>query len=172
MVLNNVAERQNINNNFTEFLNYYLTGQLPFSVRKEKLKENILNYLEEQSLKKNLRALYQNLKDNWLEIRNLKILIEALKQIVKFIDEPTYKNLDLVKWLAKEFVYSDKIFKMRSIYLIFRPLTEDDNLGKAIIPMIKEILKGCDFDSDSDSGFDSDSGIYSDDLRMILSSDI
>jgi len=170
--MNNVCDCYNC---LTCFINYYNNSFLynknnekTYSERKQELKQNVLEFLEMEILQANLRALYfhENFKENWTEIRNLKILIAALNHIVKFIDNPTYGNLDHVKWLANEFDYSDKILYMRKLYNIFRPLTENDNLGKAIIPMIKEILKG--FDSDSESESESESEY--DDVRIIIPS--
>jgi len=147
----------------SEFVNFYLTDdpiyveEKSYLERKQELKENILNFLEGGIIKLNLRRFYNpiNLKENWLEIRNVNVFKEALLQIFKFIDNPTYKNLELVKWFANEFDYSKKIVYYKRIYNIFHPLREKDNLGKAITPMIKEILKGYDnyyefSDSDSD----------------------
>ena len=69
------------------------------------------------SLKLNLRALYyrEDFKKNWYEIRNCKILIGTLKKVIKFIDNPTYKQLEYVKFLANEFDYSEKIY----FYIVF-----------------------------------------------------
>ena len=164
-------------------IQYNIKNEKTYSERKQELKKYIMEYLEEYSLQRNLRALYfrDDYEKNMPEIRNIKILIAALKQIVIFIDEPSYKHLYRVKWLANEFDYSDKILMTYRIYSIFRPLTTDDNLGKAIIPMIEELLKGfgdnyqkfdirvsenkyrffkenefIDSDSDSDSDSDTD----------------
>jgi len=136
-----------------------------YSQRKQELKQRIIDHLEENSLQKNLRPLYfrEEFKDNWLEIRNLKILISLLKNIIKFIDNPTYKNLEIVRWLAFEFDNSDKIFLLyRTLGVLKGSLCNDDDLYIAISPAIKEMEKN-DYDPED---YDNDT-LYECDMNII-----
>jgi len=98
-------------------LRFLAQNKKTYSERKKELKERLIDYLEDMSLKLNLRALYyrEDFKKNWYEIRNCKILIGTLKKVIKFIDNPTYKQLEYVKFLANEFDYSEKIY----FYIVF-----------------------------------------------------
>ena len=163
--------------NLSEFINFYLSDQpidpymgKTYSERQQDLKENINYFFENGIINHNLKRLHNptKLKENWLEIRNINVFKEALRQIVKFIDNPTYTNLEIVKWFANEFHYSKKITIYESLYQIFNPLRETDNLGKAVTPMIKEILIAYD---KSEYGHISDDDIeseYEDDDRELI----
>jgi len=156
--------------NLSEFINFYLTDQpiykeeKTYSELKQELKEEIDFFFEQDVIKNILRKLHNpnKLKENWLDIRNLNILKEALLQIVKFIDNPTYKNLDLVKWFVNEFRYSKKINCYERLYMIFSLIREKGNLGQAIIPLVNEILKAYHKSDDED---DSE---YDDDIELII----
>ena len=83
-----------------------------YSERKQDLKAHIQDIFDYGILKHNLRGLNfpGDLEENWGEIRNMKVLITALEQIVNFIDNPTYKNLDLVNFLQMSMIIALNYF--------------------------------------------------------------
>ena len=81
----------------------------------------------------------EGIKEKWGEICNYKILLETIKNLKKYLDNPIEKRLRYIEWLASEFNYSEDLIVLDELLGIFRLTLRDKKLVESLLPMTLEL---------------------------------
>lgn len=90
------------------------------------LDKSLVYYLDQPAIKLQMQHFYgEGIKEKWGEICNYKILLETIKNLKKYLDNPTEKRLRYIEWLASEFNYSEDLIVLDELLGIFRLTLRD-----------------------------------------------
>lgn len=121
------------------------------------LAKSLIYYLDQPAIKLQMQHFYgEGIKEKWGEIRNYKILLETIKNLKKYLDNPTQKRLRYVEWLASEFNYSEDLIVLDELLGIFRLTLRDKKLVESLLPMTLELERSDCSETYLDFYYDTD----------------